>query len=195
MTLGWEIRNELNAEAALDEAREERLMQESGYFPVYEDTVETGETIVPNTRTPVWNVGGAVVTDNPVEVIDVVETTWRNRYTGKKRRGRFDEVIVPVRGGEQRVSCEKIRRHECGQLVNYGTLCPCEAECDSDYDHEQASLVDYAERGMMCDECGASHNDWSKDGEYAIDDGECHAGIIEVVECLWCGIEVEVGRR
>lgn len=53
---------------------------------------------------------------------------------------------------------------------------------------------EHSSGGMECHECGDTHTDWSKDGEYAVDDGH-HAGIIERWECGHCGAITEGGRR
>jgi len=48
--------------------------------------------------------------------------------------------------------------------------------------------------GMLCQDCGVTHMDWSYDGEHAVDDGH-HAGIVERWECGNCSTITEGGRR
>ena len=46
---------------------------------------------------------------------------------------------------------------------------------------------------FTCHECGNSHDDWTKNGEHAVNDNT-HVGIIERWECAICGAITEGGR-
>ena len=47
---------------------------------------------------------------------------------------------------------------------------------------------------MQCHDCENTHGDWSKDGEYAVDDAH-NVGIITRWKCAICGAITEGGRK
>jgi len=49
-------------------------------------------------------------------------------------------------------------------------------------------------QGMQCHNCTHVHDDWSKDGEHAVNSGS-HSGIITRWKCGICNSITEVGRR
>lgn len=48
--------------------------------------------------------------------------------------------------------------------------------------------------GRECHGCGNTHDDWSLDGEHAVND-KYHQGIVKRWKCGICGELTEVGRR